>query len=692
MERFFHDEDIHQYSAFPERPPYPPHIRLLRISLDGSENEDIIQCVLQSFPFEPDTTMCPPFTALSYTWGPAENAEDDAVIEHTSRHMVVNRRFMRVSTNLYHGLREIRRQLRQSTRAGLYLWVDAICIDQDNYAEKGEQVDLMGDIFTRAEGVIIWLGAGILTEDLEVKSMARKIEQLVHDIQRDAGHMPAVGYWQSKSATERRQVLDRHGLPARGQPQWVHLWKLLSRRWFSRIWAIQELVLAAKVEFVCGSVAFSLDELAMCADLLYWEIRNWPEVTSHTPNYDPVVPMRNTFVIEDLYKEGGRFKYYDRVILVGPDSNASSPWHFLLNLLYSSRKHRATVGTDKVYALLGLIRTKAGISSQALERFIHADYEKSTVDLFWEVMQGAILDMTWLGPLVLVEMRPDLDTQHLSSYVPDFTAAGDQFGIGWQVLEGILPSLKHISSQAPTGGIPTFSGKVLQAQGVRLDTVLGSSEPFKELFDSGTNFTHGLAIIQAVMDRIPSQSLSLEILLRAFVVDDKRVRNIAKLEQSFACFLLCRILQYHVSSGANGTALDIIQNSPLSKGIVSISEQHPGSIGQLMSQFVESKNNDFDEIRKVLFRAGQAFEHIFSCHYLDRALLRTVRDCLGTCYSSTRPGDELWFLAHAPCPFVLRRVGDSHPRNRFRLVGWAYLQGFPSEENVYTDWVRVEID
>lgn len=46
------------------------------------------------------------------------------------------------------------------------MWVDAICIDQDNAKEKGEQVALMGDIYRKAKCAVAWLGPDNSEEDL----------------------------------------------------------------------------------------------------------------------------------------------------------------------------------------------------------------------------------------------------------------------------------------------------------------------------------------------------------------------------------------------------------------------------------------------------------------------------------------------------------------------------------------------
>jgi hypothetical protein len=36
------------------------------------------------------------------------------------------------------------------------MWIDSICIDQDNHEEKGDQIKLMANIYSRASTVVIW--------------------------------------------------------------------------------------------------------------------------------------------------------------------------------------------------------------------------------------------------------------------------------------------------------------------------------------------------------------------------------------------------------------------------------------------------------------------------------------------------------------------------------------------------------
>jgi hypothetical protein len=45
-----------------------------------------------------------------------------------------------------------------------FLWIDAICINQSDNEEKSQQVRLMGEIYSKAEVVRVWLGPS--TEDV----------------------------------------------------------------------------------------------------------------------------------------------------------------------------------------------------------------------------------------------------------------------------------------------------------------------------------------------------------------------------------------------------------------------------------------------------------------------------------------------------------------------------------------------
>ena len=93
------------------------------------------------------------------------------------------------------------------------LWIDAICIAQNDPSEKGQQVEMMAQIFGHAEQVIAWIGDH--SDDSEIVLSSSYQEMDAHDFIRAFA-------------------------------------SLLERPYWTRRWVIQELVAARWVTVHCG--------------------------------------------------------------------------------------------------------------------------------------------------------------------------------------------------------------------------------------------------------------------------------------------------------------------------------------------------------------------------------------------------------------------------------------------------------
>jgi hypothetical protein len=89
------------------------------------------------------------FDALSYTWGSQDNTFP----------ISINSRCFRVHHNLFSALPYLAKRKRRKARR-LPIWVDAVCINQNDKEEIAEQVALMHKIYRRAKMVWVWLGLG----------------------------------------------------------------------------------------------------------------------------------------------------------------------------------------------------------------------------------------------------------------------------------------------------------------------------------------------------------------------------------------------------------------------------------------------------------------------------------------------------------------------------------------------------
>jgi hypothetical protein len=149
-----------------------------------------IRCGLGNVPL---SEVSPNFTALSYRWGPKP------FIPHT---ILLNKRRQPVQGNLYAALVALRKH--GVTR----LWIDALCINQNDLSEKEGQVKIMEEIYMKAKGVIIWLGDAQHDSDYIMRTISREIDQ---------------------DYVKKRFL--------------VGLLAILSREWFTRTWIVQEVVL-----------------------------------------------------------------------------------------------------------------------------------------------------------------------------------------------------------------------------------------------------------------------------------------------------------------------------------------------------------------------------------------------------------------------------------------------------------------
>jgi hypothetical protein len=120
-----------------------------------------------------DTTNFKPYTALSYAWGPPAPTSS-ILIDGVS---------YAIRENLYHALLVIRDKITGSRFDWKYLWIDAICINQENVSERNHQVGLMSRIYSRADLVLVWLGS-----EADNSTMAIELIQRLSQGTSDSGY------------------------------------------------------------------------------------------------------------------------------------------------------------------------------------------------------------------------------------------------------------------------------------------------------------------------------------------------------------------------------------------------------------------------------------------------------------------------------------------------------------------------
>ncbi|MCJ1432890.1 hypothetical protein MMC27_002248 [Xylographa pallens] len=167
----------------------------------------------------------PVYEALSYTWGTVKGQRTANVTGEDGRLSQ-----MRIGPNLDCALRYLRnsRQIRP-------LWVDAVCVNQDDIDERNAQVKRMANIYSLAQRVVVWLGEQSNDSKLGLETLQYLANQIELGADNSWGDAPGAEHpkWYSSS----------HRLPY-NEGTWSAITKLFARDWFTRVWVLQEVQLA----------------------------------------------------------------------------------------------------------------------------------------------------------------------------------------------------------------------------------------------------------------------------------------------------------------------------------------------------------------------------------------------------------------------------------------------------------------
>ncbi|KAK0717651.1 heterokaryon incompatibility, partial [Lasiosphaeria miniovina] len=165
------------------------------------------------------------FEAISYTWGSA--AQPSFIVVHGND----NKRYrIPVTQNAFSVL-----QNRSSTRARL-VWIDSICINQHDAAEKTHQVSLMRHIYQRATRVVVWLGGSTIEGAGEE---ARNAKSMLYEVAFLAW------FYQPRVLADRLHARYAHHWVAEPlRSRWRALIALFANPYWNRLWVVQEIALA----------------------------------------------------------------------------------------------------------------------------------------------------------------------------------------------------------------------------------------------------------------------------------------------------------------------------------------------------------------------------------------------------------------------------------------------------------------
>ena len=179
-----------------------------------------------------DINDAPPYIAVSYTWGPELPLEHLNIDDHKAL----------LRMHCAYALEQL-----QHHAPGGYIWIDSICINQNDTEEKAQQVFRMADIFRRATCVKVSLGPECTDVSLLVAA-ARCLQEIPS---REDSH---TSKWNREAvAALQSSILDLSAV-------FQQLLHVVDQPYWNRLWIVQEVLVAQHVDIMCDAHSFSLIE------------------------------------------------------------------------------------------------------------------------------------------------------------------------------------------------------------------------------------------------------------------------------------------------------------------------------------------------------------------------------------------------------------------------------------------------
>ena len=349
----FYDQKLRQGEA-----------RLLHLHIN-SEDEQIV-CDLSVKMF----SDVPKYNALSYVWGGTRKTHK----------IIVNSQQAAVTESLYDALCSLRSILmKEGWSVAKPLWVDAICINQTDKQERSEQVLVMGRIYGEAWKVFIFLGRPTPPFKNTLRELLDSLYRLYND------SLSARTWW------EKYYDVATH---------------VLSLPWFSRVWVMQEAVLAKQPIVIYGDHADFFQNLFTIFEFYDKNPFSVNEPTHNMERFNRLV-LPLSFLVQRLAKRDT------------PNEDLT-----LAFAMSEGRSRKCTDSRDHVYGMIGLIATIDGAAAA-----LTPHYSKTVAEVYSAATRYCLENTQEMGLNYLVthhrepgiQRESTTDIPDLPSWVPNLS-------------------------------------------------------------------------------------------------------------------------------------------------------------------------------------------------------------------------------------------------------------------------------
>lgn len=435
---------------------------------------------------EVDLDARPSYHALSYVWGELEPPDTIQLQNPSGSYTHLN-----ITPNCGQALRHIR--LRDEVRL---LWVDSICINQQDNSEKSHQVRAMSALYDQADNVIVWM---------DIRNIPRSDFWLFRKVLRVLDYFNDKGLWEDDASEQLRK--DSTSLMA-------VLYKLSSGRIASVIpnvcGAMHEGIKGRQATYLFESLQSCLGTLRfLCINILFpgtlfsffsnpYFDRTWTiqETRLGTRRISPILITHygemsydNAFLGAALAVASLPEKYIHRrgsgerwAMVMKVLSRRMEQLEDNIESLISNYMLKATEPRDKAYGFLFLFQNPGldttTVSRPGLNALFQVDYNKSLVTVFTE-FTVALAEEGSLAPIAMATSREK--TESMPSWVLDSTTKAT---LGDILFVSIVVSSDDSSASGASDICPEFSIKegTMEIRGLLKSTIEQCVElPYNEV-------------------------------------------------------------------------------------------------------------------------------------------------------------------------------------------------------------------
>ncbi|KAE9377280.1 HET-domain-containing protein [Stipitochalara longipes BDJ] len=630
----------------------------------------------------------PQFTALSYVWGDAAITED----------ITVNGATIPVTVNLSSALKHVGKHWQEAFQyrksSSFQLWVDALCINQLDIQERKEQILLMRSIYTSAELVFGWLGP----EDERVTLALETLKMLEPEFGDPLDPAWDLHKFCEFSWIDKYPGLNEDDLPGLCSPNeatrrwvvpqnkvWLALRSFCNLPYWSRVWIVQEIVLAERLLYINPSTSASREtvgNVCLALSFIILEVRKGYLSRPH-------LVCRSTWSAFSL-SNGFVDKYYPiwivtlyRTMFISRRTACVEEPQILSALIARTGSTRgASHPKDHVYGTLGVSSLQ-----------IVPDYssDKSVGDVYVEYVSAVMEAYRESGLFFLAEAGIGFFDNNLKlpSWVPNYPEISrptPTLGYSGNASLGIFRS--DITSTR-------ISGPILSVAGAHVQTLsrLGISPNVEALSDKIL-----FSFIKDFSARHPKYATgipALQAIYRVFTASATYKFNVANLARAHA-FVFGLIHNVHVE---HDTEEDIRRN--LAEFGLPVSS--PDIQFGILKTFFSQCDIGPDEIESISARIGipgpsELFEEELSIALTQLSrdlranahlrLFETDGGYLGLAPGKAAEGDLVCILNGCNMPVLLRKHGNSYIHIGICLV----LGLMDGEAKAFLDANRTKIE